>query len=449
MDLSARLHRLIEAHQPLFTAWRAHGVELYLVGGCIRDLYMNRDGGDVDMTTNAHPDLTMEILESMGMPAYPIGKEFGTITTQFQDKFIEITTFRVEEHYEHGNRKPEVIFGDDLTIDLSRRDLSMNAMALNADGQLFDPFRGVEAIAQQILEVPGGGLAHTKSILEDDPLRLLRIGRFCARFGFQPTADTTQAAQLTAPQLRHISHERWTIELDKILLSPHMVAGCNWLNHVGALDILFPALEADTARTRALFEQIASMPCDRVARWAALFLAIAWIEKKHRLPDLRLPAEERLAPEISGKIASRLARNFRFSNEQRAAMSQLCTSTLDADALNEPWDRRKQRRFLAKWGNLYAAALEVAHAWTWSVVADFPNIRATLDQAAVSEDVEVRLPRGFGHSVLNELKIPRGPQVAQAINTVRDAIVDGAVPNGADASVYLAFLRAQDGKMDS
>src|SRR5699024_9407205 len=150
------------------------------------------------------PSETIEILKGEGLPVYPIGERFGTISTLVDGVPIEITTFRVEEQYEAGNRKPHVTFGSSLTHDLSRRDLSINAMAAGRGGKLHVPFGRQGAIVAQMLEVPGGGLENTVGILQDDPLRLLRIGRFCARFGFEPTQDTTVAAQRTASQLNHI-----------------------------------------------------------------------------------------------------------------------------------------------------------------------------------------------------------------------------------------------------
>src|SRR5690625_4230694 len=175
----------------------------------------HQEVGDIDMTTDAHPSETIAILKAEGLPVYPIGERFGTISTLVDGTPIEITTFRVEEQYERGNRKPNVTFGRSLRHDLSRRDLSINAMAAGRGGKLHDPFGGQRAIEERILEVPGGGFENTVGILQDDPLRLLRIARFCARFGFEPTPETTAAAQETAEQLEHISRERWKMEIDK------------------------------------------------------------------------------------------------------------------------------------------------------------------------------------------------------------------------------------------
>lgn len=438
------LRQLADQFEALFQVWEDAGHSLYLVGGCVRDVLMQRDEiGDIDLTTDARPEETTAMLERAGFPAYPIGARFGTISTIVDGVPVEITTFRVEETYEAGSRKPHVIFGESLEHDLSRRDLSINAMAAGRHGTLFDPFRGRDAIAARILEVPRGGFENTVGILRDDPLRLLRIGRFCARFAFTPTDQTTDAAKVTADELQYISHERWKMELDKTLIAPHMTMGLRWLNEVGAFGVLFPSFHHRLDEANTLIARLGEMSDDRIARWAALFLAAAWMQAKERLPDLRLPADERADLEHCGRWAMRAARHFRFSNEEREMVRRLCMSSLDEAALSRTWTRMERRRYLAEWGGLYRAALEVAQAFSQVDAAHYAKLQAELDHAFVCEDVTVRLPHGFGKSVLEKLKVPRGPKVAQTIAYVQQAIVDGELPNGAPEELYLEFLRAR------
>lgn len=408
----------------------------------MRDVLMEvEEIGDIDLTTDARPEETTAMLEAAGFPAYPIGARFGTISSLVNGTEIEITTFRVEEHYEKGSRKPEVTFGSSLEHDLSRRDLSINAMAAGRGGALFDPFAGQAAIEQRILEVPKGGLENTIGILRDDSLRLLRIARFCARLGFTPTEDTTAAARLTAQELEQISHERWKMELDKTLVAPHIGLGLRWLNEVGALGVLFPSFAARPAESEALIARLEAGAPDRMARWASVFLAAAWMHRDGRLPDLGLPPEARVPPSYCARRAGIAARYFRFSNEERALVQRLCAETPDQAALVGVWDRVARRRFLAAWGADYGTALELAYAWSEMDAGAYAKLRAAMDEAYAVEDVEVRLPRGFGHAVLTELRVPRGPAVARAIEHVRQAVIDGALPNEADAARYLDYLR--------
>lgn len=436
------LRDLADRFDALFHAWERGGRQLYLVGGCVRDVLMEvEEIGDIDLTTDARPEETTAMLEAAGFPVYPIGARFGTISSLVNGTAIEITTFRVEEHYEKGSRKPHVTFGSSLEHDLSRRDLSINAMAAGRGGALFDPFDGQSAIAQRILEVPKGGLENTIGILRDDPLRLLRIARFCARLGFTPTDDTTAAAQLTAKELELISHERWKMELDKTLVAPHVGPGLRWLNDVGAFGVLFPSFAERAGESEALIARLEAGAPDLMARWASIFLAAAWMRRAGRLPDLGLAPDARVAPAYCGRRAGIAARYFRFSNEERALVQRLCAETPDQAMLEGAWDRVARRRFLATWGADYGSALELAYAWSTVDAAAFAELRAAMDAAHATEDVEVRLPRGFGNAVLTELGVPRGPAVSRAIAQVRQAVIDGVVPNDADEARYLAFLR--------
>lgn len=399
--------------------------------------------GDIDMTTDAHPRETMEILRAEGLPVYPIGERFGTISTVVDGTPIEVTTFRVEEQYERGNRKPHVTFGASLTHDLSRRDLSINAMAAGRGGKLYDPFGGQHAIEARILEVPGGGYENTVGILQDDPLRLLRIARFSARLGFEPTPDTTAAAKKTAEQLEHISRERWKMEIDKTLVSEHVHRGLTWLHEVGAFAVLFPTIGEHHGASEQVIGAVARAHDDRITRWSVIFLAAAWLQAFRILPDLTRDASDFPDPANAGRSASRNARRFRFSNEERACVRTLCAEPLRAQRLQASWNRVERRRFLAAWGELYANALALAHAWAQPEEQEYQRLLAQMHAAYQEEDVLVRLPRGFGQRVLDELPIPRGPKVAETIETVRQAIIDGTVPNGASAELYLDFLRRQ------
>lgn len=441
--MSPSLRDLTDRFDVLFHTWEEAGRQLYLVGGCVRDVIMKcSDIGDIDLTTDARPEETTALLLQAGFPAYPIGARFGTISTIVDGTPIEITTFRVEEHYEAGNRKPEVIFGESLEHDLSRRDLSINAMAAGRGGSLYDPFDGQRAIKEQILEVPRGGLENTIGILSDDPLRLLRIARFCSRFGFLPTDETTAAAKLTARELEHISHERWKMELDKTLVAPQLELGMTWLNDVGAFGVLFPSFEDQHAESERVIQAVVTAAPERITRWAIVFLAASWMHYRQALPDLSLPLEQRPEFEQSAHWATRAARHFRFSNEERDMVRRLCASTLDtAQLAAAPWDRVTRRRFLAEWGGLYDAALELAYAWSPQPLPNYPALRAEMTMAFATEDVEVRLPHGFGREVMEVLEVPRGPLVAETIGFVHQAIVDGELANGAEASVYLDYLR--------
>lgn len=405
--------------------------------------------GDIDLATDALPDETTDLLKSVGYPAYPIGARFGTISTIVDGVPIEITTFRVEEQYEAGNRKPHVVFGKELRHDLSRRDLSLNAMAAGRGGTLYDPFDGRGAIREGILEVPDGGFENTVGILRDDPLRLLRIARFAARFGFRPTDETTAAAKVTSCELKAISHERWKMELDKTLIAPVLQDGICWLDEVGALQVIAPAFGFVASPGPALAAAMLKTQVDRVTRWAVLFYAAASCRAGKGLPSTDGPVDNFVDNEFAAELAYRAAKHFRFSNEELAIVRALCGGVMSADSLREDWTRVEVRRFLSKWKGLWQAALDLSYAWSSVPAERYEAVRGQLQAGFEQEDYEPVLPLGFGRLVIEFFELPRGPVVSQALDFLRASIVDGELPNASSEAVCLAFLAENRERWDT
>ena len=445
--MAPALHQLTDRFQVLFAAWHRADRELFLVGGCVRDVLMNAPTiGDIDLATNATPDETTDILRDAGLPAFPIGARFGTITTIVHGTPVEITTFR-SEVYESGNRKPQVEFGQSLVEDLRRRDLSMNAMAAGPGGQLIDPWNGRNAIANRLLEVPGGGgVPNTVSILRDDPLRLLRIARFAARFDFHPTADTTAAARITAPELTNISHERWKMELDKLLAAPHAARALRWLHDVRALHVVLPdllSLHDVPGGIDTLCERLERTSPHPVTRWSLLLLTGSWLRELGHVPDLAAPRDSWVPARVRDADATWLARELRFSNNERQDTRRLCALPRSWQDLLEPRTRTWLRRWLADCGDLAIPTLELTAALSApgadhaGVVAD---ARSALHAAAATEDVSARLEQGFGQRLINRFDLERGPVLSRAVNVARQAIIDGELPEAPDTDAVLDWL---------
>lgn len=445
--MAASIADLTTRYDALFEAWDRAGHQLYLVGGCVRDVVMGLDSvGDVDLATDATPEETCEILSSNGWKVIPIGARFGTIATLFGGEPVEITTFRVAEEYEPTSRKPSVVFGKRLEDDLSRRDLSINAMAAGRGGLVVDPFNGKEAIRQRILEVPGGGLSHTESILRDDPLRLLRIARFAARLGFVPTNETTAAALTTAVELEHISHERWKMETDKLLVADSVAHGLRWLQSVESLEVILP----DAAHLRnadrdsgidALGQVVANSSRDHCVRWAILRTWLSCLRETGQRPDYARPIP-RAKSEVRVADAEKTARDFRFSNDERHALRFLCGSELRLEDIRPPWTRKRLRRWLYENREQsfqlidFVASLSIAdEAAGWRTIA-FEK----LEHAETHEVTDPVLPEGFGRSVIATFELERGPGISAAIDFVKDAIIDGVIDNASTTDEYLGYL---------
>ena len=454
-------HPRFAPYAPLFDAFERAGHALYFVGGCVRDLVMaTEDIGDIDLATSATPDAIKAVLKANGFRVIPLGERFGTISTLVRGVQVEITTFRVGEVYAPGSRHPDVVFGTDIRDDLERRDLSMNAMAMDRDGTILDPFDGQRAITEQRLEVPGGGYENTISILRDDPLRLLRIGRFAGRFGYVPTDETTAAARVAAPDLVHISHERWSAELDKLLVAAAPDVGLRWLHGTGALDVVLPwqagiagpvleATWAQLALTRPVFSarhrdvwlaRLAgegarfvwaqkpkpALAALRELRWA-VWLATMATGSANGLPD---GGSEALVAEVSAHL--------RLSNQRRHDLAVLL------QPLGGSSTRPALRREVRAGGRLAFLRLDAALARggdAEALTARSVALRGLLD----AEDPVPRLPRGLG-AVLRKRFGLEGPEIGAAIVWVEEQILDGVLPNGGESETYAVAYGARGGR---
>ena len=238
--------------EPLAQRFRTAGHRLYLVGGTVRDLFVANDRADfdLDLTTDARPPEIKRCLDGWADAIWNQGEKFGTIGAQRVDpatgreRIYEITTFRAEA-YTDDSRKPHVVFADDIEADLSRRDFTVNAMALELtaggdDPTLIDPFGGVADLATRTLRTPLG----PDISFSDDPLRMLRAARFIAGYELEPTGDLVQAVRDMASRLEIVSAERIRDELDKLMVVDHPAAGLWFLVDTGLADQFLPELPA-------------------------------------------------------------------------------------------------------------------------------------------------------------------------------------------------------------
>lgn len=215
-----------------------YGYQSYIVGGCVRDLLLGIKPKDWDICTDAIPEKVMEIFPKH----YPTGLQHGTITIAMGEgieNHFEITTFRVEGKYIDGRRPEEVFFVKNIEEDLSRRDLTINAIAYDpiAD-KIIDPFNGMQDLNQEIIRAVGIPSAR----FQEDGLRIMRVARFAARFGYQVEDKTLYGIKMSLETLNKVSKERISDELSKILMTSHPSCGLQILSENGALDIVSPLL---------------------------------------------------------------------------------------------------------------------------------------------------------------------------------------------------------------
>lgn len=220
--------------------FRLAGHELHLVGGVVRDLLLGRGHGDLDFATDALPRETTKILRGWADRQYLVGVKFGTVGARKGDLVLEITTFR-EEVYAQEHRKPTVTFGKDLRTDLSRRDFTVNAMAIALpEGGFVDPFGGVKHLAARVLDTP----LDPEIAFSDDPLRMLRAARFAAQLDLELAPRVLDAIERMRERLSIVSAERVNEELSKLLAAPNVSKGLELVARTGLADGFLPELSA-------------------------------------------------------------------------------------------------------------------------------------------------------------------------------------------------------------
>jgi poly(A) polymerase len=372
-NVAAALARLAElASAPhiarLSSAFAAAGFEIALVGGSVRDAFLDRPLNDLDFTTDARPDEILAVVAPLADAHWDIGRAFGTIGARVAGHTVEITTYRTDA-YDGESRKPVVEFGDTLEGDLLRRDFTINAMALRLPQQvLVDPAGGVEDLIAAQIRTPGA----PEQSFGDDPLRMLRAARFASQLGFTVAEPTERAMREMAERLSIISVERVSDELGKLLKADAPRAGLQLLVDTGLAALVLPELPALKLEidehhhhkdvyehSLIVLEQAIDLekernpgqPADLILRWAAL------------LHDIGKPATKRTEPGgvvtfhhhdvVGAKLAAKRLRQLRYDNETVASVSRLIELHLRFFGYTEgAWTDSAVRRYVRDAGPL-------------------------------------------------------------------------------------------------
>ena len=263
---------------------------IYLVGGAVRDELIGIKTKDLDFTTPIEPSQVEQLLNENNYKTYIIGKRFDTIGTFFKDYDVQITTFRCEQYLKFS-RKPKVQFGFDLQEDLMRRDFTINAMALDPQGQLIDPFFGCRDIEAKIIR----SIGDPKIKFDEDPLRMLRAARFCSQLCFDVDKKTILAMKKKKELLLLVSKERWMMEMDKLLTGKNIAKALALLNEIGLLQIMFKGF---LLKKKIEFKDI-SFSVDTDRQWAKLIKGVV------------------ISRELSPEYLTKIALHFKWSKKRR------------------------------------------------------------------------------------------------------------------------------------
>ena len=262
----------------LLDTLHAAGYAAYAVGGCVRDSLLGRTAHDWDLCTSALPQQVMALFGAE--QCIPTGLQHGTVTIKYGGQLYETTTFRTEGSYTDGRHPDEVQFVPDVREDLARRDFTINAMAYNEAEGLVDPFGGQVDLQNGLLRAVG----EPQQRFTEDALRILRLYRFAARFGFALDAATARAARQLAPHLDCISAERIQEELTKLLAAPQLGAYLE----PAVLAVVLPELTPENlTAAKPVLDACPAGEENLPVRWAALLGALGETDTRRVLKRLR------------------------------------------------------------------------------------------------------------------------------------------------------------------
>jgi len=383
--------------EPLGQMFANAGYRLYLVGGIVRDLWIDEPldaASDIDLTTNALPADIKRLVSPVAEALWSQGERFGTIGLRALGRDYEITTHRAES-YASDSRKPQVTFGDDIAIDLSRRDFTVNAMAIELpDGELVDPYGGAADLEAGVLRTP----LSAEISFSDDPLRMLRAARFGTKYSLDPVEELVASAEQLHDRLRIVAIERICIELRKLLDLPLASQGLQFLTDAGLLtEVLSYGQESANERVVSRLAQAIDVADRLPADW------------RLRLAGIGLTVYD----DADGVRA--LCRRLKLSREHERFVthtSRSARSALDA-ADTEP---ATVRRWIAACNDI-AAALQLAQAVSPDGGAG-GFVQAV--NALVATESMHKVSVLDGETIMKELAIAPGPVVGQARAFLQD-----------------------------
>jgi poly(A) polymerase len=439
-----RLRPLLDQTRPLADRFVDAGHRLYLVGGVVRDALLDRTLGDLDFTTDALPDEIESLVAGWADHVWLQGKKFGTIGLSKDGQRIEITTHRAEV-YDPDSRKPDVRFATAVEDDLSRRDFTVNAMALALpEPELLDPFGGLDDLAARRLRTP---LSPAESFT-DDPLRMLRAARFITGYELEPDADLVGAVGDLRGRLEIVSAERIRDELDKLLVQPSPAKGLWFLVETRLAEEFLPelpalSLEQDPiqrhkdvlAHTIAVVEKVRA---DRLLRLAAL------------LHDIGKPKTRSFGPggvsfhhhEVVGaRMARERMQALRYPSADIDTVARLVELHLRFHTYRMGWSDRAVRRYVRDAGPLLDDLNELVRSDCTTrnknkareLSERMDALEREIAQLREQEELDAIRPDLDGRQVMERLGVPPGPVIGEALGFLLELRLDEGPLDEAEA----------------
>ncbi|MEY2582408.1 MAG: poly(A) polymerase [Ilumatobacteraceae bacterium] len=433
-----RFRPVLDELSPLTERFAAAGHRLYLVGGTVRDLLIGDDRVDYDFdaTTSALPGEIKERLAGWADAIWTQGERFGTIGAKKDGRTYEITTHRAEV-YNDDSRKPQVEFADEIETDLSRRDFTINAMALELTSptpNLVDPFGGAQDLVTRTLRTP----LSPEVSFSDDPLRMLRAARFIARYQLEPVPELTAAVTAMHGRIEIVSAERIRDELDKLITVDHPSAGLWFAIKTGLADEFLPELPS---------MQLEQDPIHRHKDVLTHTLAVVENVRREIRPDFDF-RRTRLAalfhdvgkPQTRGyqkgkgatfhhhdAVGARMTRKrltaLRYSNDDVEAITELVALHLRFHTYQMGWTDSAVRRYVRDAGDLLAElnVLTRCDCTTRNerkadvLAKRMDELEERIAALAQREELASIRPELDGTQVMEHLGIGPGPLVGKAL----------------------------------
>lgn len=441
------------------------GIETYVVGGYVRDIFLNRTSKDIDLVcVGSGIDLANQVARELGPNTHvTIFKSFGTAQVKTDEFELEFVGAR-KESYRSDSRKPLVEDGT-LDDDQKRRDFTINAMAIclnkNRFGELTDPFNGVEDIKKKIIRTP----LEPAITFSDDPLRMMRAVRFAAQLNFDIEADTFNAIIHQAERISIVSQERTIDELNKIIRSKIPSYGFKLLFHSGLLKQFFPELVAlhgveyvgnnahkdNFFHTLQVLDNVSKMSDDLWLRWAAI------------LHDIAKPATKRYDKvhgwtfhgheERGARMTPGIFRRFKLPMDERMLFVQkLVRLHLRPIPLAKEVTDSAVRRLLFDAGDAVDALMKLCRADITSknlqkvdrFLKNFDLVEQKMAEVEAKDNVRNFQPPVTGDEIMVLFNIPPGRVIGEIKEQIKEAILEGEIRNDRQEAMDLVMKIARD-----
>lgn len=424
-------------------------VAVYVIGGFVRDLFLERPSKDIDiLVIGSGTDFAEKVGLSLKTNV-SVFKSFGTAMLRYQDLEVEFVGAR-KESYRTDSRKPIVENGT-LDDDQKRRDFTINAMAISLNahsyGELLDPFGGTDHLDERLIKTPLNPL----ETFSDDPLRMMRAIRFASQLNFRIDSDALQAIVENRERIKIVSTERITDELNKIILSPIPSVGFNYLFDTGLLEIIFPLMnnlagveiingkghKDNFYHTLEVLDNVSMYSEDLWLRWAAILHDIAKPHTKrfdathgwtfHGHED----RGARLVPKIFGQLKLPLNEKMKFV--QKLVALHLRPIVLAQEVVTDS----AVRRLLFEAGEDIESLMLLCHADVTTkneykkkkYRQNFELVQQKLKDVEERDQIRNWQPPVSGMDIMTAFGIPAGREVGIIKNQIREAILEGEIKN--------------------